>query len=210
MVVTLLDIQAWIFDLDGTLTVPQHDFAAIKRRLGLPVDQPVLEGVARLDEERRRAVLAAIDAWEIELADQAQPNPGARELLEQLAQAGLPMGVLTRNTRATAYRTLRAAGLDTFFPPEAVLGRDEAPPKPAPDGIHQLVALFGKPPARAVMVGDYRFDLEAGRAAGARTVWLDAERTGTFRPLADLVVHSLLDIMVHLSPTAGTPPGATG
>jgi HAD superfamily hydrolase (TIGR01509 family) len=205
----LSGIQAWVFDLDGTLTVPQHDFVAIKQRLGLPVDLPVLEGVAGLDEERRRAVLAAIDAWEIELADQAQPNPGAFELLEQIAQAGLPMGVLTRNTRATAYRTLRAAGLNAFFAPQLVLGRDEAAPKPAPDGVLHLAGLFGIAPALTVIVGDYRFDLDAGRAAGARTVWLDAEREGTFRELADLVVHSLGELKDRLSPTGGRPPGAS-
>ena len=32
----------WVFDLDGTLTVPVHDFAAIKRELGLDPEVDIL------------------------------------------------------------------------------------------------------------------------------------------------------------------------
>jgi phosphoglycolate phosphatase-like HAD superfamily hydrolase len=46
------------------------------------------------------------------------------------------------------------------------------------------------------MIGDYRFDLEAGRAAGTRTVLYAAEATPAelvdWRPLADLVVESFV------------------
>lgn len=201
--------RAWIFDLDGTLTVPQHDFAFIKRELGLPAHKPVLDGIAERPIEERAALLAAVDAWERGLADRAEPNPGASDLLAAIAAAGLPMGVLTLNTKATALRTLEAAGLAPFFSEEDVLGRDEARPKPAPDGLILLMERFGAEPRATAMVGDYRFDLLAGRAAGAVSIWLDPARTGTFDALADQVVCSLLELRVHLSPTGGRPPGAT-
>ena len=35
--------------------------------------------------------------------------------------------------------------------------------------IHQLLDRWQLTPDEAVMVGDFRFDLEAGRAAGSRT-----------------------------------------
>jgi phosphoglycolate phosphatase-like HAD superfamily hydrolase len=43
-------------------------------------------------------------------------------------------------------------------------------PKPDPDGLLQLARAWGIAPAQMVMVGDYRFDLDCGRAAGAHTV----------------------------------------
>ena len=42
----LLDrFNCWIFDLDGTLTIPDYDFPAIKRQLGLPPGRGILEVV---------------------------------------------------------------------------------------------------------------------------------------------------------------------
>lgn len=188
--------DAWIFDLDGTLTVAQHDFDAMKRELGLPLDAPMLESIRSRPEAAQVRLMAAIDAWELAHADQAVARPGAVELLDALRARGLAVGVLTRNTRPTALRTLAATGLAPYFPEHAVAGRDCAAPKPAPDGLRLLAQRLGR--ARMVMIGDYRFDLEAARAAEATAVWLDAERLGTFRDLADLVVHDLRELVPHL------------
>ena len=47
-------LRAVLFDFDGTLTVPgQLDFAAIKREVGCPPDQLVLEWI----EERVESLL---------------------------------------------------------------------------------------------------------------------------------------------------------
>ncbi|MNC76537.1 Phosphoglycolate phosphatase [compost metagenome] len=51
-----------------------------------------------------------------------------------------------------------------------MLGRDEAPPKPHPGGLLKLAEAWDVAPSEMVMVGDYRFDLDCGRAAGTRTV----------------------------------------
>jgi phosphoglycolate phosphatase-like HAD superfamily hydrolase len=51
-----------------------------------------------------------------------------------------------------------------------IIGRDEALPKPDPDGLLRLAHGWDVDPGDLVMVGDYRFDLDCGRAAGARTV----------------------------------------
>ena len=51
--------------------------------------------------------------------------PGARAL-PFLSEQGCPVGILTRNRRPTAFKTLEAIGLTDFFPAEYVLGRDEA------------------------------------------------------------------------------------
>lgn len=180
-----------MFDLDGTLTVAQHDFDGIKQRLGLPADRPVLEGIALQPAAARAGLLERVHAWEEDLADRARATPGAQELLADLTARGLPIGVLTRNSRANARRTLAAARLDRWFAPEWVLGRDEAAPKPSPDGLNWFAREWGLAPRELVMVGDFRFDLEAGRAAGTRVVWLDVDGAGTFSALADRVVTDL-------------------
>lgn len=165
--------RGWVFDLDGTLILAMHDFDQVKRRLGLAVDRPLLEGIEAAPAGERAALWAEVRRWEASLAAQARPAPDAVALLEALASRSASLGVLTRNTRDTALATLAAAGLDRFFHADDVLGRTCAAPKPAPDGVHRLLARWQLPPSAAVMLGDDVTDVLTGQAAGTATVWLD-------------------------------------
>lgn len=191
----LLARPAWIFDMDGTLTVRVHDFQAFKEQQGLPLDQPILEALADRPQAQVDRVHAALRTWEQALALDARPARGAVELLTVLAERGAVVGILTRNTHDNALRTLQSAGLDGWFQPAAVLGRDSAPPKPSPQGIEKLLAHWGTGADHAVMVGDYVFDVQAGRAAGTATVWLDHDQDTAPPDEADHVVHSLMDLV---------------
>ncbi|MEO0601037.1 MAG: HAD-IA family hydrolase [Myxococcota bacterium] len=187
--------DAWLFDLDGTLTEPTHDFAAIKAELGLPPDRDVLSGIRTQPEADRPALLKAVRDWEADHLDRARPARGATELLDRLADAGLPVGIVTRNTRVTARATLDVIGLAHHFPEGVVYGRDDAMPKPAPDAVLALLERFDVSAARAVMIGDHDHDLLAGRAAGATAVWVDPDGTGEFASSADVVVRGLDELL---------------
>jgi HAD superfamily hydrolase (TIGR01509 family) len=185
----------WIFDMDGTLTVAVHDFDAIRAELGLEPKKPILEQLALLPEARARELYARLDALELELAQRARAAEGAERLLEALAARGSALGIVTRNSHANALETLRACGLERFFAPACVLGREAAAPKPDPEGVLQLLAHWKAMPQQAVMVGDYRFDLLAGRAAGTATVYVDTEREFPFAEHADVSVDSLVALV---------------
>ncbi len=176
----------WVFDLDGTLTVAVHDFDALRLELGLPPKTPILEAIAARPEPERPALHAAVVAWERALVAKTRPAEGAAELLAVLCDHR--KGVLTRNTRDIAHATLAAVGLSGLHP---VLGRDDAAPKPSPDGLERILDTWDADPGDAVMVGDFHFDLRAGRAAGVATVLVDPTGHGRWRDLADLVVPNL-------------------
>ena len=194
----------WIFDLDGTLTMAVHDFAAFKASQGLPADRDILRGLETVTPQRAAEIQEALRQWEANLADMALPGPGVVDLLEHLRDQGRHLAVLTRNTRANALRTLRAAGLDHFFDHRDVAGRDSAAPKPAPDGLFRQLALWGAHPDEAVMVGDYVFDALAGRAAGTATVLLDTHGRHGHPDCADLVIAELFELTRRL---VAQPPG---
>ncbi|MEO1827715.1 MAG: HAD family hydrolase [Pseudomonas sp.] len=162
-------LRGWVFDLDGTLTLAQHDFPAIRRELGVPADADILTYMATLPAAEYTAMKAQLDAIELRLAAEVEPAPGAVELVRQLREQGRRLGILTRNLQVVARSTLSCLGILDCFAAEDVLGREDAAPKPSPDGIHQLLDRWQLSPDEAVMVGDFRFDLEAGRAAGSRT-----------------------------------------
>ncbi|PWB34431.1 HAD family hydrolase [Pseudomonas sp. SDI] len=166
----LKDIRHWVFDMDGTLTVAVHDFAAIREALEIPPQDDILTHLAALPAAEAAAKHAWLLAHERDLAMASQPAPGALELVRELAERGCALGILTRNARELAHVTLAAIGLAEYFPVPTIIGRDEAPPKPDPGGLLKLAQAWAVTPGELVMVGDYRFDLDCGRAAGARTV----------------------------------------
>ncbi len=188
----------WIFDMDGTLTVAVHDFDAIRGELGLRPKLPILEQIAEAPQARARGLLARLDEIELALARQAQAADGAHALLERLCARGARLGIVTRNSFANALETLRVCELARFFAPECVLGREAAAPKPDPEGIRRLLAHWRAEPDQAVMVGDYRYDLLAGRAAGTATVYVDPERGFPFAEHADVSVDSLVALAALL------------
>ena len=160
----------WVFDMDGTLTVAVHDFPAIKQALDIPQDADILHHLAALPAAQAAAKHAWLLQHERELAQASVAAPGAVELVRALHERGCRLGILTRNAHALALLTLETIGLGDCFSPVDVVGRDEAPPKPHPGGLLHLAGLWGVAPQALVMVGDYRFDLDCARAAGARGV----------------------------------------
>lgn len=167
---SLAAARHWVFDMDGTLTLAVHDFAAIRQALDIPPQDDILAHLAALPEHLAAPKRAWLLAHERELAHAARPAPGARELVQALRARGCRLGVLTRNARELALVTLETIGFGHCFAGEDILGRDEAEPKPAPGGLLALAARWGVAPGALVMVGDYRHDLLCARAAGATAV----------------------------------------
>lgn len=193
----LLDRPCWIFDMDGTLTVPAHDFAGFKRDQGLPEDRDILGATMELPEPRRSRILQAVRDWEDAIARNATAQDDAVALLEALRARGATLAVLTRNSREGAHITLKAAGLVDYFEDRLVLGRDCATAKPAPDGVQLVLKRANHAPTDAVMVGDWVFDVMAGRNAGTATVLV--ERHGPspqdWTPWCDVQTTSLFQLL---------------
>jgi HAD superfamily hydrolase (TIGR01509 family) len=190
--------DCWIFDMDGTLTLSIHDFDGIKRILGLPLDRPILEALNELPAAQAAQLHQQLDALELDIAHRATAQVGARDLLIKLRSRGDRIGILTRNSKPNAQATLATCGLAEFFPAEVILSRHCCPPKPSPDGIWQLLSGWSASPDRSVMVGDYLFDLEAGRRAGIATVYLDPTGEFPWQDRADLPITTLAEITAML------------
>jgi len=188
----------WVFDLDGTLTVAIHDFALIRSLLGVPEGMDILGHLDALPEAEAVAARGRLDEIEDELAGRTESAHGALGLWQLLHRRGVRLGVLTRNTRGNALRTLSRIGLSPYIAPGDVLGRNEALAKPDPDGIFKLALGWGIHPSATVMVGDYGFDLQTGRAAGAVTVHVDPSRAFRWPELTDISVGTLDELALEL------------
>lgn len=190
----LADARHWVFDLDGTLTLAIHDFAAIRRALDIPAEHDILHHLAALPAAEAARKHAWLLAHEQQLAEAAQAASGAPELVRHLHARGCRLGILTRNARPLARLTLATIGLDQCFAEQDIVGRDEAPPKPDPGGLLVLAERWQVQPDALVMVGDYRFDLDCARAVGATSVLVNVQ-DNPWPELADLQARDCAELL---------------
>ncbi|MDH3634437.1 MAG: HAD family hydrolase [Gammaproteobacteria bacterium] len=188
----------WIFDLDGTLTVSAHDFDHIRRELGLAPETPILEALHAMPEGEAEPLWDSLNELEFYYAGKASVMQGASDLLEKLHDNGRQLAILTRNTMPVVKQTLQACKIDHFFPLHHILDRDACMPKPSPDGVRQLLDLWQAEADDTVMVGDYLYDLEAGKGAGVATVHLDTRGDVDWSEFTDIRVEELGELIEYL------------
>ena len=188
----------WIFDLDGTLTVSAHDFEHMRRELGLEPQAPILEALHAMPEEQAAPLWQKLNELEFHYAGKASLMHGADRLLQLLHQRDCRLAILTRNTMPVVEQTLRACAIDHFFPFEHILDRDSCIPKPSPDGINRLLEMWQADADDSVMVGDFLYDLEAGRNAGVATIHLDTRGDVDWSAYTDLRVENLGEVLRYL------------
>jgi N-acetyl-D-muramate 6-phosphate phosphatase len=196
-------IEAWLFDLDGTLVDTAPDLAAAANALRvaqglapLPLDHYRAHassgargligralGVGPDDaafEPLRQTFLAHYAAH---IADHSQVFEGLDAALRWLEERGIPWGVVTNKPRR--YTEPLMAALQLSARATVVVSADEVPfAKPAPDALIEACRRAGLAPQRCAYVGDDLRDIDAGRAAGMRTVTAEWGYLGTTRPEA--------------------------
>jgi HAD superfamily hydrolase (TIGR01509 family) len=183
-------VRGVVFDLDGTLVVQELDFEAMRREIGLPSGTPLLEAVERLHGPDREVALNVLRRHELAAAETARLNAGVAAFLDWLTERGIRRAVLSRNMRSAVEKVLHRCGI-AF---ELVLAREDAPYKPSPEGLWQICAAWEMTPAEVLMVGDYLYDIQAGRNAGTRTALVTHGRELPFAPLADVTFASFEDL----------------
>jgi len=92
------------------------------------------------------------------------PRPGALDLLDALARAGVPTAMVTASPRAVADTVLEALGATRFA--VSVTADDTEHTKPAPDPYLAACRALGVDPAACVAVEDTETGVASAEAAG--------------------------------------------
>jgi len=190
---SVMAIKAVIFDLDGTITQPYFDFDVIRTQMGLPRDSgPVLESMAKMTPEQRKHAEQILHSHEERAVTESTLNPGTKQTLSALRTAGIRIGVVTRNRRSNAFAIADKHRLKF----DAVVGREDGPIKPDAFGVLRLCKQFGVKPQETLVVGDYLFDLQCAKAAGAIAVLLtNHQRADEFAEHADFCIENINGIL---------------
>ncbi len=204
-------ISAVLFDFDGTLTKPDAlDFSVIKNILGCPHEIPALEFIESIPDSQKRAeAFNELNRFESRAAANSEPNPGAENLIRTIHSMGLPMGLITRNSMDSvreALKNFNGIGLDDF---DVIITRDDpVKPKPSPEGILLAARKLNVEPRHILMVGDFVFDIDAGRSAGTLTALLDVNpRVEKSRLKCDMIISCLADLEPVLQMGSPLPQG---
>ena len=212
-----------VFDLDGTLAETAPDLVgtlnALLAREGLPelpLEQArdmigagakalIQRGFAAAGEplpaERLEALFHAfLEHYGRHLCDRSHLYPGVVEALDRLQADGFLLAVCTNKVEVHAVELLDRLGIGARF--AAICGRDTFPFfKPDPRHITETVGRAGGDPARAVMVGDSRADIEAAKAAGIPVVAVTFGYADT--PVAELGPDKVIEHYEGLVPAIG-------
>ena len=178
--------HAVLFDLDGTLidtyqiilasfrhtvkTFLGRDFPdeVLMQKVGQPLtvqmwdftdDQELHDEMLRVYREHNEATHDAL----------VKAFPGIPELLCAINQKHIPCAVVTSKMHALAQRGLHFSGIESYI--DFIISPDDCPIfKPNPEPVLLGCARLGVQPKDCLYVGDSPFDIQAGNAAGCKTV----------------------------------------
>lgn len=188
-------LRGIIFDMDGTLTKPNVDFAALEREIGAKVGF-IIDYAERSSPEERRRALEILERYEAQSALESELNEGVLEMLDFVSKKQLKKALLTRNSRKSVETVLRKHKLHFEF----IVSREDTKPKPAPDPIFLLSSRMNIHTDHLLMVGDYKYDVMCGKAAGTKTVLLRYKGYIETEIVPDFEINSIrevIDIITH-------------
>jgi phosphoglycolate phosphatase len=180
----MIQPDAIVFDLDGTLIDSRRDITTAINRMRAERDLPplALEAVvtmvgegARLLVERAlgpgfppesidEALKRYLGYYDEVCLDATTAYPGVEAMLAALGRR-YPLALLSNKGEAFSRKILDGLGLTGFF--REILGGDSLPSrKPDPAGLHILAGRLGVPVERLLLVGDTWIDAETAHNAG--------------------------------------------
>jgi phosphoglycolate phosphatase len=183
------DVQAVLFDLDGTLIDSAPDLAAAADRMRVDRGLPSLpfERYRRMAGAGARGLLGVafgitpedpgyeamrdefLALYESCMTERTYAFDGVPQLIAELQERRLPWGVVTN--KAMRFTGPLTRGMDLFRSASAVVGGDSTPhAKPHPAPLLEAARQLGIAPGQCIYVGDDERDVIAGRAAGMGTV----------------------------------------
>ncbi|CAE7014627.1 hypothetical protein CFE70_002543 [Pyrenophora teres f. teres 0-1] len=165
-------LQGIVFDLDGTLCLPQnYMFAEMRAALGIEKPTDILDHINSLPKAEQEEAQDKICDIELTAMESQQAQPGLVELMDYLDSRGVRKAICTRNFDAPVANLLnRFLPVSKFSP---IVTRKFKPPKPDPAGILHIAKAWNHEDGNGlIMVGDSIDDMTAGYRAGAATVLL--------------------------------------
>ena len=180
-----MSYTTFLFDLDGTVLdsielILRSYRHTLETHLGIvPPDELWLKGLGTPiwvqlrhwteDPDQIAAMVETYRTYNMEHHDAlVRPYDGIVTVVEELKARRRLIGLVTSKARSGAERGLEVTGLAPSF--DVIVAADEVVhPKPHPEPVLLALERLHARPADAVFIGDSRYDIECGHAAGVGT-----------------------------------------
>ena len=214
-------VQAVLFDLDGTLidSAPDLGAAADKMRVERGLPSLPLETYRPMAGAGARGMLGIAFGmtpehpdfmalreeffvnYENAMTERTRIFDGVVDMIAALVKLGLPWGVVTN--KSSRFTDPLTAAMPLFATARAIVSGDTTPhAKPHPEPLFEAARRLQIAPERCVYVGDDERDIVAGLAAGMGTVAATygylGQQTDVSRWNAHLHINSPLDLLKSL------------
>lgn len=188
-------IQAAVADVGGT--VPSDKDAAYV--IGLGLMQALAHAAPDVPKEKYPLLGARYKHHYVLHQNDISLFDGVLPMLGALKDAGHLLTVATGKSRSGLNESLQAVELRGVF--DGSRTADETAGKPHPLMLQELMAEFGVPPERVLMIGDTTHDLQLALNAGCASVGVSygAHEPAAFTPLQPRhVAHSVAELQAWL------------
>ncbi len=194
-ILMLMKYSLAIFDMDGTIlntlddmtdslneiltkyNLPLHTVDEVRFMVGNGIPKLIERAIpdGRSNSQYEKILADFIAYYEEHCAIKTAPYDGVVDCIKTLRAAGIKIAVNTNKVEPAAI-----ALCDDYFPGlfDIISGsRPGMPPKPAPDGIYEILnraGMDGKSDGqRAVFIGDSDVDMQTGMNAGLDVIGVD-------------------------------------
>jgi HAD superfamily hydrolase (TIGR01549 family) len=178
-------LKAVIFDMDGTIVDTKLNFDQIREEIGIPPKKPILEYLEQSSDsifvEKAHQV---INRHESEGAKKSLIIRDFQTFYDWLKVNKVKTGLLTRNSRKVTELIVKKFNWNF----DIIITRDDAPPKPNPEGLFFCLKQFYCKEKELLFIGDHLFDLETAYNAGVYSCLIEQKYNQQFIAQADLSI----------------------
>lgn len=215
------NVQAVLFDLDGTLidSAPDLGAAADKMRVARGMSSLPFEAYRPMAGAGARGMLGVAFGitpehpdflamreeffvnYENAMTERTTIFDGVVDMIAALVALDMPWGVVTN--KSSRFTDPLTAAMPLFSSAQAIVSGDTTPhSKPHPEPLFEAARRLRVDPQRCIYVGDDERDIIAGQAAGMRTVAATygylGQQTDVSRWNAHLHIDSPIDLLKML------------
>jgi HAD superfamily hydrolase (TIGR01509 family) len=213
----LKNIEAVLFDLDGTLVDSMWMWRTIDieylARFGIEMPSNLQEEIAGISVTQTAvyfqkafgitdSVGKIISDWDAmarqKYKEEVPLKPGTLAFLKDLKEKNIPCAIATSNSRTLTEEVLQSHKIKPFFK-EIITGEDIHKGKPDPDVYLECARCLGISPEKCLVFEDIPYGILAGKRAGMKVCAIEEdyakEDVNEVRALADYYICSYEDIL---------------
>ena len=181
--------QLVVFDWEGTLSdslgqvlhtltdeadklgFGRIELYSAKKYVDLGLFQAIKKLFPQLSQEQHQTLMDAVQHSLVTHYTEVWLIPGAKELIQQLQEAGIHLAIATNKGQHSLQKALQLCGLEAYF--KVTRSAGQTPAKPCPQMLEEIMEAFGCTASTTLMIGDSTSDMEMAKSIQVDAIGLD-------------------------------------